>query len=607
MVTQAVEHGTIRRGAVVAAVVVLIWTRANHAEGPLDAVPADAAAVLVVRSPGATLERFNAVLAKIAPDAKPLEWSAIQKRMGPAGEHCDPDCPLVVVLMRPGWDEDSLVIGSRTNVPPKGLKASDLKPGIIVGGTTEKEGDSECVYLRRGGMTFACQRRRSLRYFSRVRPMTSFSAALDDDERALGDKSDVVLRIRMGAWQERIRPYVAMAGLAAKSGAASQVNESELETRMRTVMFDWAVEGATNVVNQISHLSVGVSIGDDGIHVRHDFRFEPGGSAAEYLSKVKRCNTPPWECLPDRPFIVAMASDWNSDPDAAVMGRMVRMVFEAIDFGGDLSEDQRKTLLASTDECYKRMRGMNMVVSTPPGRMMPMDLVGTYAFDDSAEGLKQLLAIQRSACKAMESFTLGGCSGEGVQRAIDGVKFVETPLCAADMNAAARKQIELFYGVGAAVRQSAVGPNRVLYAISTSPDSFVAAAKSGVKARNLGDNPRVRKVVEALPHDSQIWALVDVRRMIDMAKDAVRIQMGQVAVNAPPSAATPADVAGPILGWAGRTRKAGFSGELYVSVADLAATCRQIRDMTSQIREQYIVNQPQPASAPVPMPHNANR
>ena len=185
------------------------------------------------------------------------------------------------------------------------------------------------------------------------------------------------------------------------------------------------------------------------------------------------------------------------------------------------------------------------------------------------------------------------------------MKFTETPLSSADMNAAARQQIEMFYGPDAAVRQAAVGPHRVLYAISTKPDGFVAVARAGAKARNLGDNPRVRGVLEGLPRESQIWVLVDTRRLIDMGLDAVRVQMGSVAVKPAPAGAAKGDAFGPILGWGGRTRKDGFSGAFFVSVDDLAATCRQVRDLSNQIRDQYAEQERSPATAPAPMPHNA--
>src|SRR5258706_217563 len=84
----------------------------------LETVPANVAAVTVVRSPREFLKKANAALARLSPGAKPIEWSDIERRLGSAAAgFCDIDQPLVIVLTRAEGEGGALVVGSAVKPP----------------------------------------------------------------------------------------------------------------------------------------------------------------------------------------------------------------------------------------------------------------------------------------------------------------------------------------------------------------------------------------------------------------------------------------------------------------------------------------------------------
>ena len=564
----------------------------------LDTVPADVAAVTVVRSPREFLKKANATLAKLSPGAPAIEWSDIERRLGPAAAgFCDIDQPLVIVLTRAEGEGGTLVVGSRVK-PPEGRG-----PGGIIAAPVGKDptaGPRDKYYVRTGNITYVSDRRRAMRSFIRVRPASSLAAVMDPQEREVAKSCDAFVYIRMEAWQERIRPYVSLISTMAKFSVTAEPSENPTEQKMRSEVTNWFIDGGVNVLDQMSSVSLGLTLDGETIRLRHHHHFEPGGSVANYLGKVRASEEPPWACLPDRPFLAAFATNWWSVEQSSIMSAMTRKVFESVNDVGKVPDDVRKKVVEASGQCYANMRGMNVLMTMDGAESPHLEFFGSYAFDDAEAGLKQMRVIQANASEALAAITPGGFVGCGKDLARDGVKYNEVELNDSLGGAQFKKEITQVYGPDARVRQAQVGKKRVASCINQSADDFIKLVKSGEKDQPLLNNKRVKHLTGKMQRGAQAWLLLDLSRLSELAASVLASQspedsatpdtgklsdktrVGQIKTSSKKS--TSRDI-GPLLGWSALAGDRFVSGELLIDVEDAGAAVRLAEEMIAPFRE----------------------
>jgi len=579
------------------------WLCGVSAQGQLlESVPADVAAVTIIRSPREFLQKANATAAKLSPDAKAYTWADIESRLGPAAAgFCDIDQPLVIVLTRAEGEGGVLVVGSRVKPPAEGVGRGEI--GSPKGGGAASEQDR--YFARAREITYVSPRRRALRPFARLRPSTSLAATMDPLEREVARSSDIFVYIRMEAWQDRIRPYVQIASTMAKFSVTAEPSENATEQKMRSEVTSWFIDGAVSVLDQMSSVSLGLALDGETIRLRHHHHFTSGGSVAQYLGKARTSDVPPWACLPDRPFLAAFASNWWSPEQSSLMLGMTRKVFEAVGDGGSVSPGARDKVISASAACYARMRGMNMMMTLDDAETPHMEMFGSYAFDDADEGLRLMRVIQENASEAMSAVTPGGFVGRGVDLTRDGVKYNEVNLEESVMGAEMRAEMERVYGSNARVRQAKVGQKRVLACVNQSTDDFIRLVKAGESEQPLLTNSRIKRLYAGMQPKAQCWMVLDLQRLMTLAGSVVAAEAeaevsaktasGKVAVRlktektgdkkAGRATSAPAHEPGPLLGWSALAAGRSFTGEFLIQVDDAAAAVKLTESMLSQFRE----------------------
>lgn len=566
----------------------------------LDTVPADIAAVTVIHSPREFLKKVNATLTKLSPDAPAIEWCDIERRLGPAAAgFCDLDQPLVIVLTRAEGEGGTLVVGSKVKPPderrPDGVIAAPV-------GRDPSAGQRDRYYARAGNLTYVCDRRRALRGFARLRPAGSLAAAMDPQEREVARSSDAFVYIRMDAWQERIRPYVSLISTMAKFSVTAQPSDNPTEQKMRSEVTNWFIDGAVSTLDQMSSVSIGLTLDGESIRLRHHHHFDAGGSVAKYLGDVRASDEPPWACLPDRPFLVAFATNWWSPEQSSVILSMTRKVFDSVGEGGGIPADTRKKITEASGACYAGMRGLNMLMTTDSADDPHMEFFGSYAFDDAEAGLKQMRVIQANATEALAAITPGGFVGCGKDYTRDGVEYNEVELNTAVGGAQFKQEMDKVYGPDARVRQARVGKKRVASCINQSTDEFIKLVKGGEKDQPLLNNKRIKKLVGGMQAKAQVWLLLDLQRLTHLAGSVVANQTAESAAAQGDENKTKAHQArfghakpsdeksmsgepGPLLGWSAQAGERFFSGEFLINVDDAAAAVRLTEKMIAQFQD----------------------
>lgn len=578
------------------------WLVGASVQGQLlETVPADIAAVTVIRSPRALLEKANAAIKRVKPDAPPITWADVERRLGPsAAGFCDIDQPLIIVLTRAEGEGGLLVVGSRVDPPDNAVGGPAIYSsprGAAVSSSPDR------FYAKAGKITYVAPRRRPLRGFSRLKPSTSLAAEMDPEQRAIARSSDLFVYVRMEAWQDRIRPYVQFVSAMAKFSVTAEPSENPAEQKMRTEVTNWFIDGAVSVLDQMSSVSLGLALDGESIRLRHHHAFVAGGSVAKYVSGTRASDVPPWACLPDRPFIAAFSTNWWSPDQSSIMLEMTRKVFDAVGDGAANSPTVKKKVIDSTAACYGNMRGMNMMMTLDNAEEPHMEMFGSYAYVDADEGLRQMLLIQANASEAMSAITPGGFVGKNVEKTHDGVTFNEVSLDASGVGEALRAEMEAVYGPDARVRQAKVGPKRVAACVNQSVDDFVNLVKSGETAQPLLSNTRVKKLISGMQEGAQSWLVLDIQRLMKLAgavvssqadkaragkpggKVGIQITGGKPGAKKKLPADAPATQSGPLLGWSAKAGDRSFTGEFLITLDDAAAAARMTEDMMEQFRD----------------------
>jgi hypothetical protein len=549
-----------------------------YAADPLASVPAGVAGVIGFRNIDDSVAKANALARRIDESYGNWEASAFVKRLGLQPGVCDPTQPVYLILGRPTFDESTLIIAF---APAKDVSL-ELKDGEV----TSLECDSESSVLLKDGFAFMSRRKRGLYAIRRTARAASLAAALDGRQTELRSQSDAFLHFRVPLWQPRIKPFIQLGAAMARVGVQSQATKGR-DTKAEEAMVNWVIEGATKVLDQMEGLTVSAAFEADGLRLRHYHRFAPGGSVAKYLSSVSRKGVDPWAHLPAGPFLVAVSADWHVPCGQSLIAGMMGQMFQLPLETETVDPETCARLTKESVACYGQMHGMNMLVTSPPDSLSPMQIMGTYVFEDAARGLAQIQTIQEHAMEAISAFAPSGITGKSTPREIDGVRLTEMRLDSEKMDQETRKGIEAIYGAGCYVRQSIASRSRVAYAISREPDDLVRMVRRTGPEGTLASDASVRAITGSMPSDANVLMLFDVGRALAMVPHMIEVSMAmsEESTTTKSKDDRPPPSPGPLVGWAARVWPTAVGGEMFARTDDAVRIVELARDTSRQMRK----------------------
>lgn len=567
---------------------------------PLGSVSSGVAGVIVLRDLDSTVPRLTDFLKRVDPAYKEVdhgvlaaEFVDLERVIGVGPGTCDFSKPLCLVLTRPQFRWSSIVVG----FTPKNARAFEAgltgERGGIQRLTTR--GTRRYVVLR-DGVAFVSIRKKAMRAVSAVTPGRSMASTLDARQKALHRESDVFVHLSIDRWRGVIGPYQRIASELAKIGMARQHGEHG-DVQGAKAMANWLIDGANTVINQMEWLTLSFAFDGEGFRLSHHHTFKKNGSVARYFASVRSAGVPLLASLPDRPFVMVFGSNWHSPLDASLLMNMAEQALEASAAGKSLDPKKQRRLTDAMSAFYEKTRGMNVMFTTPADRPHPIELFGSYAFDDPVDGLKLIRRIEEGSCEAVASFTpSGGYAAEIKTRWRDGVEFDELRFDANAMDPMARSTMIAVYGKTVCVRQAVSGTDRVVYSMSCCAEKdFIELIKPGEDTATLQGNPLVRRLLRQMPAEPHVLLLADVGRAIAVGPTLMRAGMAAVNQPMPPVADVPMPPQGPLVGWAGVVDGSSFTGRFYMRADGLAAAVRLVAE--SPVRAVHVA--PAPYIAPV--------
>ncbi|MCZ6683089.1 MAG: hypothetical protein O7B26_07885 [Planctomycetota bacterium] len=566
--------------------------QALRAGDALSHVPSDVAGVFIFNDLQTTLRNVTGFFARVDSDFDLTESEltadtvVLEEALGLKAGTCDFSKPFLVVLTRPGMHARSLVIGFTP-------KNREQFAGQLTGRSDSiqrlSSGIKNRYVLFRDGMAFISERKKAIRTFIGGAGKQSLSASLDKRQKQLCFQNDIVFHLRVESWRAvYISPFMPILSQLARTGMTVQSMPKE-KTEAVTEVVDWFLERIGSVVDQMEGVTLALSFDGKGFRFIHDHTFTPDGTVADYLSTAEQTDVDLWTCLPDRPFFMAGASDWVSAADRAVVADLAERVLSVPSVSEKISEDERRRLIEVTSAFYGQMRGFNMMLSTREGELQPLEMIGTYVFEDPARVAKQMRSILESSCQTLATFfPSSGYSIEPRACNTDGVSYDEYRFQLEIMDETTRCMVESVYGPNCCVRQAVVGKDRILYTLTAADaDEFVKLVKSPVSSRNVGDNEHVRELVGHLATKPHFVMIFDIGQA--MALGPRMMKAGMVAMNQsmPVFPELTVDTQGPLIGWSGTIRDRSVTGQAYISADGILRAVDLFKQFGEQMRRGF--------------------
>lgn len=566
---------------------------------PLATIPSDVCGVIAIRNPDQARGKLDELIKEQDPSYGGTDLGILAETLDLGSEAVDWSEPLVFVLTQPNFD---FLVETEFNETSAVLAFSPKDPDWYdsLGGAQQVGGIKRVTLggrkyyaMQREDVVLLGGRRKAMRMLrAEVSTTESLAHALDDEQRAIYARSDLFVHLPMRGWRDRIAFFSLLAANMLRLGMAVEQDAQMLEMG-RSVM-DWGMRGFERIIEQMESLSLGVSLDGDGFRLTHYHRFAPGGSVADYLRQVTRSEGDLWAALPDRSFYVVGVFDWQTPPELSVAVRFNQYLYDSQLLDARTTPELRKELRDKTIASYGQMMGGCLMVTSPVGQSLPVQVLGGYRMRDAQKGLEQICFIQENAGKTFSGFMGGGYVGPFERRVFNGQEYFEMRLDAGKTDQTLRRQTESLYGPDLRFQNAAIGPHHVMYSMSAAPGLVPEAIRVMAEGNHLGKDPLVRQIRSRLPEKPHGLVLFDLGRLLSAAPDMIRINMtaaGVEASSSPDSSGAetkPASEAagaptGPMLGWACVVHPTALRGDLAISVKDAAEVVRLAGKMTREM------------------------
>lgn len=567
---------------------------------PLSFIPADTPVVVGFQRLEQSGRRLDEFLRRFDPDFAGLDLDEVQRGFGLPDGVLDTSAPAYLLLTRSVVAESSFVLVFKPRSSAGFLrKLSTGDRGLHRLATS----DGSCYLVLRDDVAFAGLSPRAMMFVRRVASENSLASSLSAQERAILEDSDAFVRFSLAAWRDRIRPFVFLTSNLVKLGIHSRdAGQAASET---LDVIDWFAAGAASAIDQMQTFSAAFRFDGRTFRLTHHHTFTDQGPVARYLAQVRRSGFDGLTLMPDQPFFLVGAFDWGIPGESSLTRKFSDHVFDLPAMRGRLTDDQRRRLQETTSNCYGRMRGSFLMVTSPPDRLQPMQILGGYAMRDARKGLEQLRFIQENSGEVLTAMTGSRMFGSFQIRTEAGRTVHEMNLDYEGMDPAIRRQTTIFYGEGVRVQEAVLDEDHVGYVTAQPPLGVAAMSDARETGRHVGTQPPIRRMLAELPEERHMLVVLDLGRCLSAVP--IWVQAGLTTAGLPsqpsPVVSGPYSAApGPFLAWSGTAGERSFTGCLLMEADDVLRAADSLQQMAEGVNDLMTGGGAPPPGPPVVSP-----
>ncbi len=545
-------------------------------------VPSDTAGLISIRNLAELAGKLSGFSKRLDPGATGLDIAEIEMLFGLEPRTIDASRPIHVLLRRPG---DLLTFfhsgGLGEGDDPFPIVAFTAKNPADFAGALGACPDAEqrragpfgdYWVLRRDDLVFVSEKLRPLRHVRGTTPDRSLAATIDARSRALSEESDVFIYLPMDRWRARISPFVLIAVNVMKMKMTA--DQSAEECRQMEPLLSWSLGGLQRLIDEMQSISVGLDFDGTTFRLTHAHAYRPDGAVAAYLRQVRRIDQPLGQSLPDRPFFALGLIQWRIPVELSVTKRLCDAYFAADCPGAKSDQQIRQRLRESMLFCADQLQGMEFMLTSPPGRLLPAQVLGSDVVADAPAALDKYRFVQENAGELMSAMVCGGAGSFGTFKAArcGDDHYLELDLTKVDLPESSRRQMCEFYGQGVRYQQGAAGRHHLAYALAAPPGGVGEVFETLRSGRNISKNPEVARIRSRLPQDAHAVVIVDIGRVLRLVPYLAEGLRQNADEHRPdPANCLPNTGPGPLIGWSCTVAGDAISCRLAVDAADVAA------------------------------------
>ncbi len=566
------------------------WPAPALAGDILTHVPSDTAGVISIRNLGEFSEKLSGFARRLNTGCGGLNPDEFETLFGLDPGTMDTSRPIHVLLHQP----DDLMTFFRSSglgegdhpfpvvaFTPKDPATFGGKLGPCAAKEQQRTGPFGVYWVQvRDDLVFVAEKRRRLRHVLQTTPDRSLAATVDQRTRALCEESDLFLHLPMDRWRARLSPFVLFAVNLMKVKITADQTADEREQMAPLV--NWFLDGLQRLVDEMRSVSVGLDFDGTTFRLTHSHAFRAGGAVAAYLRQVRRIDLPLGHSLPDRPFFALSLIQWRTPVEHSVTKRLCDVFFAADCPGAKADRQLRQRLRDSMLYCADQLHGMEFMLTSPPGRLFPAQVIGADVVADAPAALNKYRFVQENAGELMSTMVCGGAGSFGTFKEIrtGDDRYLELELGHEAIPEASRRQMCQFYGEGVRYQQGVAGQHHIAYALSAPPGGIAEVFETLRSGRNITRNAEVARIRARVPDDAHAVVILDIGRVLQLVP-YLKEDLGESADEPRSDPATCADDAraGPLLGWSCTVTGDALSCCLAVDANDVMALVqRQHKD-----------------------------
>ena len=413
--------------------------------------------------------------------------------------------------------------------------------------------------LMRDGIAYVANTKKHLRMLKRVDAGDGLADTFDEDQKSFYARNDVVLHLPLSRWRDKVDFYVFFITNLMQLGIIAQQNPENVE--QTRAIAEWFIGGIREAVKQMDAITLALDFDGTTFRFDHHHTFAEGQWVSDYLKQVGRADVDLWTSLPDRPFFMLAVANWLCPPEVSLTGRFSQFYFDADFSKKEMSPKERKKLSDCLMNYIGQTRGMEFMLTSPPGQFFPVQILGSETVEDAPKALEQFRFILENADEMMSAFLSGRakCDGNFKECRRDGVQYLEMPLDFPNMaEEMRRRQVVCFHGEKARYQQAAITKTRLVYAIAEPPQSVTDLMNVAKSGRNVNQNVLVQRIRSRLQGEANVAVVMDVGRVLGMLPHMMQANLGMAGKEVKLPIRWPdddkLDKSGPLLGWSCRVR-----------------------------------------------------
>lgn len=233
-----------------------------------------------------------------------------------------------------------------------------------------------------------------------------FAAAFAKSAGSLAGDSQILLYIDVPVWRTKVDEGLGMAEMMLPMLLGNIPGPAQ-NAQTSVAFIKFALSELRGLIHDARSVVLAARIGSDGVRITEVLGFDEKSKTAAYLKSAKKSDKDLLRGLPDLPFAMAFAYDWETPPDAPTFSeKMLDVVSELLPADDAEKKQLIKKGLDKARSLYRRISGINFALAAPP-EGAGMIFWGAYLSKNPTAVQKEMTELMTQHSDLMGALSMG--------------------------------------------------------------------------------------------------------------------------------------------------------------------------------------------------------